>query len=233
MSRPRDTTFHLMNSLKAFFLLPILLLGTSPFSTRAQTETTRVSPPSPLYLNSLKGDVLFSKKISYKTPPLNPNLTEEQKKALKFLSNFPKVTEVRAVQTGDLRRDQQTLSDGTWTEIWRSGSNRFTIYSSSPSYIVVNFVMQDGYQDPPDFPELNWINAESFQGVKIHDGKKCYFYKSSDSLAWVDQSTLCPIGFESASQEISYSYASPDSPLRLPDKFVKKLDEIKKAWSTH
>lgn len=214
----------------SFFTLFSLISFACCLSGHSQeADSSKATPPPPPYIGTLKGDFTFVKKIIYKTHPDTSKLTDEQKSALKALSPTPDIQELDAVQTGVLRRDRQILVDGTNLEIWRSGMNRFLVSMVNPNYIEVVGVAPDGYQDMPDFQELNWITASSFQGEQVFQGKKCYIYKSGNQEAWIDQSNRLPLSFQSNAMQVSYTYGSPDEQLQLPDKIVKRLQQVSRA----
>ncbi len=83
-----------------------------------------------------------------------------------------------------------------------------------------------------DFQELAWITKETFQGLQTQEGVKYYVYKLDDQMAWVSESTLLPMRFESNSQEVTYTYKEPPAEaLHLPEKYVQKLEQVKRAWT--
>jgi ribosomal protein L19 len=189
----------------------------------ARVGLQKITPPSPLYKKVLSGNLTFTKKYIYKTSSSSP----EEKAAQQYLSRFPKIEQITVVQSGTLRKDEQKLLNNSTIEVWRSGNTRFTVYSTSPNYIAVNFV-DVNYQDSPDFAELGWITTASLQGLQIRAGIPCYVYQLGDSSAWVDKNSLMPIYYESKDMQIFYTYDNPpDTPLKLPAKFLAKLDEIK------
>ena len=210
-------------------ILGLLLLGTGLAGAQ---ENQDVHPPNPLYHPSLVGDMSFTKRITYKTPGANKELNDEQKAAEQFQAQFGKVKRMDVVQTGNIRRDRFIFDNGNDHETWRWGNSRFSVYDSHPNLILVNIVSDTGYQDMPDFPELQWITGKAFQGMEKQNGTECYFYKEGPVKAWISTATLLPVSFESDTQEVSYSYRKPPStPLQLPQKFHRKLEEINKAWS--
>lgn len=171
------------------------------------------------------GDFIFVKKLVYKPQPQTPALAAAP-------SDPPNLKELDSVQKGGLRRDKLYFVDNTSTEEWRTNNLRFFLHSSEPEHVILFLASPEGYQDTPDFNELEWVNANSFQGLQTLQGKSCYFYKLADQSAWIDKATSLPVYFESKWMQVTYFYKSPpNQPLQLPEIFQKKLKHVQKAWT--
>jgi hypothetical protein len=215
-------------------LLPLLLVSWS--LARAQNaDSGQTPPPSPPYVAPLTGDFTLVKKFTYLTPP-DQNLTEAQKVAQNLLSPpSSKLDQVTMVKNGAVRKDSERFVNGSGRETWGLQDYRFTTYSAYPNNVIINVVnnriapgSQNQYQNTPDFPELSWIKASSYQGVQMQQGKKCYAYKDGDQTAWIDVSTHLPVYLESKTLQVTYTFSDPpDEPLQLPQGYAQKLQKFK------
>jgi len=209
-------------SLSIFFSFGMAIF--SSLGNAQDDSSTKPAPPSPPFVGVLSGDYVFTKAFTYKQQQEDPNETKEQKDVQAFLtSRFPTLKEVDSKETGNVREDKQVFTSGLSQEIWRVDLFRLTVYSNSPDSISVTTFLPGQSQDPPDFPELTWVNRSLFQDVETLQGKPCYVYKSGDQTAWIDKSTRLPVFFDSKAMQVTYTYKTPDEPLQLPDKLAKKL----------
>ncbi|MGB8354677.1 MAG: hypothetical protein WCD79_12360 [Chthoniobacteraceae bacterium] len=218
-------------------ILAFSLLGFAACSPLALGQSSPPNVPSPPYVSPLTGDFTMAKKFVYKKKTqdqaLNPNLTAEQKAVQKLLSAYKDPKEVDMIEIGTVRRDTELFVDGTSRELWRSGQWQFTPNPIRPDlYVITTIKAGNSIYISGDFAELQWINGGAFKGEQNYQGTKCFLFRSADDMALVDESTGWPVYFESNAKQVSYTYGTPPAvDLQLPPELVKKLDELKKAWS--
>jgi len=224
----RSLEFDQGKGIKTLTLFLLLIFVAGPQISRGQdADLTKITPPPKPYVGSLKGNIMFTTVFTYKTAGSHPEVFGR-------VPTDPDIKEIDTVVSGTLRKDRQLFADGTNTEIWRSGPYRLIVYSSDPSYILAAIPSPNGFEDATDFKELDWINGQAFQGEQVYQGKKCFFYKAGTQSAWIDESSLLPLYFESDIVQATYSCTPfENGPLQLPDKFEKRLQELKQAWSGH
>jgi hypothetical protein len=212
------------------FAFALLVLGILISPVRAQsTAPQKPEPPPPPYVGTLRGDFVFEKVYTYKAPPTPPPPPAPGMQAPP--PQPPDMLQLFSVQTKGIRRDRERFVDGTNTEVWRSGPYRFFIYSYKPDYILGATVSPTGYEDTPDFKELDWIKAADYQGEQTVGDKKYFVFKAGDQTAVIDETSRLPISYESGLVKIVYSYPPVTEDLQMPEKMTKRLLEMRRAWS--
>lgn len=192
------------------------------------------APPPDPQVAHLPGSVSFIKSFAY------PNEEKPKKKSLKqFHSQFPQLVRLEVVRTGQTQKEVESYTDGTVTEKWKSGQITLFASSSMPDQIMATSSGMEAHEEatPGDpvqdiFPELAWVNSGSFKKEQLRQGVKCLLYKADDQTAWLSQETRLPVFFQNSKMQVSYLFQTPpDEPLQLPEKFEKKLEAVKRAWS--
>ncbi len=206
-----------------------LILGMATAGRAQDSGAGKPVPPPPPYVGRLTGDFTFIKKLVYKPQP--PKIAPTTAASPEETPSGPDLKELDAVKVGGWRRDKQSFVDNTNSEIWRCKNVRFLLSSSDPSNILVIFPLITGYKDVPDFQEVEWVGADSFQGEEDYQGKTCYVYKSGDQTAYIDKATTLPVYLESGSRQVSYSYAPPPQNLQMPPNFEKRFQQVQRAWT--
>jgi hypothetical protein len=224
-----------LGHIQIFILLSVAF---APWSLgRAQdSESGQTPSPTPPYVAALTGNFSLVKKITY-PPPAAPANTAQPPSQDPLIPPSKKMVELDAVDTGTVRKDTLTFSDGSSQDIWRLQSYRFSVSPAHPDSVIIDVVTAATnpgasyqYQDAADFSELNWITAATYQGIQMRGGKKCYAYKLDDQTAWIDAATRLPVYFKSKVMQVTYTWSGPpDAPLQLPSNFTDKLAKFKRA----
>lgn len=217
------------------FLRSILL---SAFFSGLLARGEAPTPPPDPQLAPLPESVSYTKSFTYPPKPENPNATEEEKALQRFKSQFPEVAKLEVIKTGQIRKEIEHFTNGSSLERWKSGQITFLVNSASPGQIwVTGPGMTPGEsaastQNEADFSELTWVNQGSYRGEEAGQGVKYFVYKSGDRLAWLDQATRLPVLFQSSKMKVLYTYQPPpDQPLQLPEKYIQKMEAVKRAWA--
>jgi hypothetical protein len=212
----------------------LLLLSLAGNFSHAQTPTP---PPDP-QIAALPANVVYRKSYTYPPNAPDENLGAEEKALRQFKASFPKTEQLEVTKTGQIRREIEHMTDGSDLERWKSGEFSFFTSTSLPGQILVSAPGMTPTDNPidignkSDFAELAWINRNSFRGEETRQGSTYYVYREGGRLAWIASSTKLPVYFESPELKISYTYEPPPAaPLKLPEKLLKKLEDVKKAWT--
>lgn len=161
--------------------------------------------------------------------------TEEQKAEARFLERFPKLVEVKLVKTGDIQSEtRKFVGGGTW-EVWRVNGISFTVASDRPDQISVSAPGMNsggaGDGESVDFPELSWLPDAQLVTSSNAAEQKFTIYRSGEKTVWLDAATGLPVSLRSPEETITYTYQSPPvTPLVLPEKFGRRLEDVRRAW---
>ncbi|MDR1192466.1 MAG: hypothetical protein LBK60_12525 [Verrucomicrobiales bacterium] len=214
-----------MNNKTSIFLsVSVVFLALALTVTAAETKS-KLTPPTPLYRNSSATDVTISAVFTYKQKPLDPKLTPAQQKVRDFFNASPQVLKLEIAMSGTVGLETREYTNNLRYEFWRYGDLRFHRVSQ-------DMKTWDFSQSPPEdvLPNLKWITASTYRGVKPWQGRKCHVYQNNEWTAWVDVEKLFPLCLDSAVMQVVYSYAPPpDPPLRLPDKMQDGLKKIRRV----
>jgi len=226
------------------------LLGLAAFSSWlaccthavAQQEPTP-PPPQPPYVNNAPAYAAWN--IAFSTKQTNP---------------APRT--LKAVRVNKMNKDFQEIkywSDGSTSEQWQVQGVILIKEPYSPGIYVISseeILLPSNrdlcYRSSSDFPELNWLSANTYAGVKNFQGKTCYWFQtdaksSTDSTsaapirntpiadgkpsqqAWVDAKTLLPVAFDEGGMLRVYSFESATSQqAELPPHFAEALKDYQK-----
>lgn len=185
---------------------------------------------------SLPDRCALSKTIAHQAAELPGNASEKVKAARAFLDQIPKVVQIDIVRTGDVQKETVKLNNGSTQERWKEKDMLFMIDSASPERIAVTSPKMNIYELEgtgfSDLQELSWIRDAVFTGKEKRGNLECEVYRAGDRTVWVDPSSRLPIFFNSPQVRVSYQYKTPpSSPLVLPDKFRKRMEQIFNAWT--
>jgi len=214
-------------------LIPILAaaLGVAAFGQEAAPGPAPSATAQGISL-ALPEWIAFTKKFTYKPKPASGD-DEKAQKLERFLAQMVRPTDVDVTKTGHIRKEQIRFNDHTSQERWSSGEYRFIIHSAEPDYVQV-LVSGVNTEDEKisDFAELGWVRHASFLGEETKNGIKCAVYRLGEQTAWIEPGRRLPVYFESPTMQVSYRYrASPTKALVLPDRFTKRLEQVRRAWA--
>jgi len=155
-----------------------------------------------------------------------PPSTKSKKKPPTPADPTPVITEVSTTQTGRLRLEEVTYSDGKTVQNWYvEGILLLTILSDG----TVSAIMiepdwdRTGIIVPTGFAGFTWIKKEYYLDVGDFEKRTAYHYKrtSEDGLeleAWVDADSNLPAAFRAGSRIYVYSFETErPKPLVLPE----------------
>ena len=75
------------------------------------------------------------------------------------------------------------------------------------------------------------LNASNFQGAETHNGVLTFHYKIGDVDAWVDRTTMLPVGAKENSVEVSYQFMTPPpKPFPIPEDQSALLKKEQSAY---
>jgi len=192
--------------------------------------------PSDPQIGSLPDRIEYSKVFTYPAPQVDAAATPEEKALLDFRAQFPRVAKLEVTKAGDIRKEQQSFTNGTKKELWKAGDFGYIVDPAAPERIMVISPQMNEESETlltgngAIFQELSWVKRETFQGEAPRKGVNCDVYKSGDKQVWVDQTSRLPVYFESPEMQISYAYKPSDVALQLPERFLKKREEVERAW---
>lgn len=209
------------------------ILSAAVSGVQAQAPTP---PPDP-QIAPLPQNISYTKTYAYTSKAPEQNLSEEEKALREFKTRFPKTEKLDVTKTGQIRKEIEQMTNGTEIERWKSGQISFLVASTLPGQILVNAPGMSagggpfGTGDALDFSEMSWVSQSAFSGAESRQGTPCFVYKNGAQRAWINASTRLPEFFESPEVRICYVYKTPDGPLELPAKYVKKFEDVTKAWT--
>jgi len=146
-----------------------------------------------------------------------------------------RVTQVRTTKTGQLKRDQVTMGDGSVTEQWYSDA---MFFSTSPDgEVIIDEIAQilpldvdsPSPQVATGFPGVKWLKLENFAGVDVVDKRPSYHFAKEAIEAWIDVETRLPVMYRSGgvTYRFKFSQTSPP-PLTVSDKYQAAIDTAQK-----
>ncbi len=212
-------------------LICAIALGGS-FTVHAQGPgNAQEAPPSPPYIAPVPTPVSWNIQISYPEPPPPES---------RFLK------EVRVTKTRDKKREISTWSDGIESETWYMDGH--VIYRQ-PHFLSddVAVVEEATYFAQGDFPNLFWVNKDTYKRQEIREGRLCYYYESDPSAvpgrvsaslqgqlqrppvfkAWIDVKTKLPVVLDQGKLIEKYSFSAGTSQsISLPPLFARKLEQF-------
>jgi len=213
----------------SFFLL--LFLGSALYAQKGEAPADpQVPQPSRIAL---------VKTYTYRKEKSDEELSPEQKKARAFLEQMaPRLLKVEVVKGGEVSKESQRYSNGTSVEVWKWDEYTFKVDPANPQRIGVSSPNMRTGEEPREeasdaaiFSEFSWVNKEAFRGREVRNGAGVLVYQAGDVSAWVDEATRLPLVFRTASMQVNYQYKErPTEDLKLPERFLKRLEAIKRAW---
>ncbi len=169
-------------------------------------------------------------------------------------SKIPTVKSDTITQTGNLRRDVLTWSDGTTSEAWTMVSTGFTMLEKAagttkgiykmPKKSSMRALLFPTILDM-DTASLTWLNPSSFVDKNGLKGRNGSHYQSHGFLynfvpaksvaiqAWVDAKSFIPFAFDDGQCLYELTFTSPPTePLVLPDRFKEDMEYYQRANGT-
>jgi len=223
-------------------LLPVwLCVLLSPAIALAQSAGTAPETPTDPPVARLPSYIAFTKDFTYPPTKILPTTAsaddKERAAALQEFAQAANLQRLEIVKTGDIRQDIEHYVNGMVQQAYRKGDLTCTTNSANPNEITVStpWMTRGGMgqvSTSDDFPELDWVTASAFKGISVLNGQKVFQYQVGDQMAEIDAKTRLPLHVRTADFEVVYTYLSaPTEKLVLPDKFVKKLEEIKRGFA--
>jgi hypothetical protein len=158
---------------------------------------------------------------------------------------------LKAIHVAKMDKDFQEIqywSDGLTTERWEFQGTVLLEQAGSPGIYIfdqkrLSAQIADGLSVhfKSDFPELNWLSAKAYAGVKTYQGQSCYWFQvkspvadnQSTPQAWVNVKTRLPMAFDDGM--MLHVYAFQDTASRqaeLPPRFAEALKNYQKDDQT-
>jgi hypothetical protein len=218
----------------AFFrrILPFALGVAWAAGAVAQTSDKAAQPPSPLFAPRLPQGVACTETI--RRPGLDQlTKSEEYLKGHIRIAPFDVARKIRAAS--NIVCVTQILSDGKQQAGYYT--NGYVLVENQAGtadvYEVGSEIWPDNYLRS-HFPELSWVAAKKFQGLRKWRGIDCYLYEqpavpSGVDRVYVKAEGLLPVLYESPNEVITYAYSPDDATsLVLPDKLNAAYQNLRK-----
>lgn len=165
---------------------------------------------------------------------LTPSPRGNQKPAT-LADDLVVVTEARITQTGRLRLEEITSSDGKTVRNWYvEGTLILTGEGENVSATMVETNWdRTALTVPTGFAGFTWIKQENFVGQGEFEERPAYRYKRTiagefELEAWVDRKSNLPMAFRIGPRIYRYSFASEiPAPLTLPVPFQAVEQKLK------
>lgn len=170
-------------------------------------------------------------------------LTADSAPAASNMISLRQMVEIQGTKRPEGCREILLWSNGATSETW---SHENFILSTSPgsedvtvSEIGINYAGMQPFTPgfgQKDFPDLQWISPDSYQGTEEFQGRPCYVYKqpvsgnSTPIIAYIDGQSLWPVALRQGPILRVYSInTTPPAPFTLPVSLVKELERYKRS----
>lgn len=194
------------------------------------------SPPDPPLVATAPAPVAWTIEVHQKKPrrmkPDNPKKTDAYKRLLDI---YPLLEREKVEKVGNDWHREKFYNNHTSDSVWViKGVVIFHYHHFPPDRVLA---MPAGDHNSPvkggfglDFPDLDWMHAETFVKTVTYQGQRCYYYETrnasplegGDALnppetnrvrAWINVKTRLPVAVEDAAVLKKYSFAkeAPDS----------------------
>jgi hypothetical protein len=146
------------------------------------------------------------------------------------------VVAISSLRYAESKRDIVSYSDGFKKEVWFVSGNVFWLYPDG-STVGVSSENLDALMNEPvtsdRFPGLNWLNADTYEGIAKIGGQECRYYTSGGEEdrreAWIGLESQLPVAAKFGEVVHSYSFTTPpDAPPQMPAMYAKALEDVKK-----
>ncbi|XHR29647.1 MAG: hypothetical protein ACFUZC_03625 [Chthoniobacteraceae bacterium] len=139
-----------------------------------------------------------------------------------------------------LRHVERVYESGLKGDLWRTGYMEVESRSNQPR-LLTRVVAGDGVAD---FPELEWVSAKNFVGVRTEGDRKCLVFQEERftefhgslgmAVALVDAEKRLPVGYRFLNEIRRYTILpAPPAKLTMPAEFAAAgkamLDHIEKT----
>lgn len=208
---------------KLFMIVGLGMFGM--VSLRAQTPS---APPRPLYQSRPSPDMVCRETISY------PGLEKLKSTNPEQLAGLPPMERIRAIEADkDTVKVSQGFTDGTSIIAYYRGGR--ALVENQKGNAEIHAVGSETWAE--DFtkgfyPELSWVKAADYRGIKDWSGSPHHLYEGQDAVfgasrLYVRISDLLPACLESAGRKIVYAYEQTGGEnIVLPEKLDTALSVL-------
>ena len=161
----------------------------------------------------------------------DPDKTDDKTKPPAVPNGYP-VT-IDTIKSDEMKSVVLTFADGKSKQFTCRGDWIMTSTAKGPQLSIASPSSQPFMFYTAGFILLDKVslNASNFQGAETHNGVLTFHYKSGDVEAWVDRTTMLPVGAKENSVEVSYQFMTPPpKPFPIPEDQSALLKKEQSAY---